>query len=156
MWYLDGQLMNQYTDKENWKWNKPPAGGHVMRLKVDDDKGASDTASRKIKITGDTEPDGDDDSGFVITIPKCFIATAAYGSPTARELDTLRAFRDKALLRSELGTALVEFYYQTSPPIASFIAGHEAIRTVVREAILDPIVFVVKHTESCWDKNTGE
>ena len=153
MWYLDGQLMDDYTNKENWKWKRPPAGGHVMRLQVEDDKGARDTSSKKIKIIGDTEPDDQDGSGLVITLPKCFIATAAYGSPTARELDTLRAFRDNVLLHTEAGTALVDFYYHTSPPIASFIADHEAIRAVVREAVLDPIVFVVKYTESYWGNN---
>ena len=124
-----------------------------MRLEVDDGNGASDTASRKIKITGDIGPDGDDDSGFVITLPKCFIATAAYGSETSQQLDTLRLFRDEVLLRNEAGAAFVKFYYRTSPPIASFIAKHEGIRTIVREAILDPVVFTVKQTQGLWINN---
>jgi len=127
-----------------------------MRLEVNDGKGGKDTASKKIKIIGEAKPDGQDGSGIVITLPKCFIATAAYGSPTAKELDTLRAFRDQVLLHSKAGTVFVEFYYQTSPPIAAFIASHEAVRTLVREAILNPVVFVVKQTQNYWDKDTGK
>ncbi len=39
--------------------------------------------------------------------PGCFIATAAYGSEYAPQLDTLRKFRDKLLLPSKIGAQLV-------------------------------------------------
>jgi hypothetical protein len=129
-----------------------------MRLEVDDGKGGKDRVSKKIKIIGEGGPDADGKPGIVISLPKCFIATAAYGSPTAKELNTLRAFRDKVLLQSQFGTAFVEFYYQTSPPIAAFIASHEAARTLVRELLLDPTVAILKRTQSQWDREalTGE
>lgn len=80
----------------------------------------------------------------------CFIATAAYGSPTAEQLDVLREFRDVVLLESTLGSQFVSFYYQTSPPIADFIAGNEILRTLVRELLVDPIVWVTEATGSMW------
>ena len=80
----------------------------------------------------------------------CFIATAAYGSPTAEQLDVLREFRDMVLLESTLGSQFVSLYYQTSPPIADFIAGHELLRTMVREIVVDPIVWVVESTGDMW------
>jgi len=70
----------------------------------------------------------------------CFIATAAYGTDTARELDILREFRDAVLLSNSLGTKFVSFYYETSPPIADFISRNEALRTVVRAGFIDLIV----------------
>jgi hypothetical protein len=69
----------------------------------------------------------------------CFIATAAYGTPMAGELDTLRGFRDEYLLTNAVGEALVESYYSVSPPIADFIADSETLRAVVR-AGLAPVV----------------
>ncbi len=73
----------------------------------------------------------------------CFIATAAYGTSTAAEIDVLRAFRDEVLLESTLGSQLVEWYYQTSPPVADFISEHDVLRTLVRELLVDPVVWVV-------------
>ena len=80
----------------------------------------------------------------------CFIATAAYGSPTAEQLDVLREFRDVVLLESTLGSQFVSLYYQVSPPIADFIAGNELLRTVVRELLVDPIVWMVEATGDMW------
>ena len=80
----------------------------------------------------------------------CFIATAAYGTDTAGQLDILRAFRDAILLRSSLGTKLVSFYYRTSPPIANFIARHEVLRTIVRVGFIDRLVRALSWTHNLW------
>jgi hypothetical protein len=80
----------------------------------------------------------------------CFIATAAYGTSTAEELDTLRAFRDDVLLQNSIGSQFVEWYYQTSPPVADFISEHQPLRTVVRELLVDPIVWLVEATGTLW------
>jgi len=80
----------------------------------------------------------------------CFIATAAYGTPTAKQIDVLREFRDVALLKSTIGSQFVALYYQLSPPIADFIAENELLRTLVRELVVDPIVRVVEATGDIW------
>jgi hypothetical protein len=80
----------------------------------------------------------------------CFIATAAYGSETAAEIDVLRDFRDDILMQSAAGRDYVGFYYAASPPLAAYIAEHELLRTVVREAVIDPIVKVVRVSSRCW------
>ena len=80
----------------------------------------------------------------------CFIATAAYGTPTAKQIDVLREFRDVVLLKSTLGSQFVALYYQFSPPIADVIAGNEVLRTLVRELLVDPIVWVVEATGDIW------
>ena len=81
---------------------------------------------------------------------ECFIATAAYGTPAAAEIDVLRQFRDEFLMHNPPGRAFVSIYYQVSPPVADFISEHEALRTVVREDFVDPVVEVVKATRGWW------
>ncbi|MFC1911422.1 CFI-box-CTERM domain-containing protein, partial [Chloroflexota bacterium] len=76
----------------------------------------------------------------------CFIATAAYGTPTAEQIDALREFRDVVLLKNTLGSLFVALYYRLSPPVADFTAGNEVVRTLVRELLVDPIVWIFEAT----------
>jgi hypothetical protein len=73
----------------------------------------------------------------------CFIATAAYGTPMAADIDTLRAVRDAYLLESSVGTAFVDAYYHVSPAIAGVIAQSPALAAMVRLLLL-PVIFVAK------------
>jgi len=82
--------------------------------------------------------------------PWCFIATAAYGTDTAKEIDILREFRDTVLLPNSLGARFVSFYYRTSPPVADFISQHEVLRTAVRLGFIDPIVKILTWTHDLW------
>jgi hypothetical protein len=69
----------------------------------------------------------------------CFIATAAYGTPMAGEIQILREFRDEYLLSNPIGATLVEFYYRVSPPIAQFITEHPSLKPIVRAALLPAV-----------------
>jgi hypothetical protein len=80
----------------------------------------------------------------------CSIATAAYGTPTAEQIDVLREFRDVVLLKSTVGSQFVALYYKLSPPIADFIARNDLLRTLVRELLVDPIVWIVEATGDIW------
>jgi hypothetical protein len=86
----------------------------------------------------------------VQTSSGCFIATAAYGSPSAEQLDVLRGFRDGVLLEIGAGSQLVALYYRLSPCIADFISGNSFLRTVVRELLVDPMVWVVGAAGDIW------
>ena len=61
----------------------------------------------------------------------CFIATAAYGTPTAKEIEILREFRDGYLLTNPARKALVDFYYKVRLPIAKLITGHPTLKSIV-------------------------
>lgn len=75
---------------------------------------------------------------------RCFIATAAYGSPLAPEVETLREFRDKYLINNPVGKAVVRFYYDHSPALAKYVSDRPHMRLIVRMA-LAPVVFAVKY-----------
>ena len=77
-------------------------------------------------------------------VSPCFIATAAYGSYLAPEVNVLRAFRDKYLMTNTAGRAFVAFYYAHSPPYAAYIAKHDDLRFITR-MLLTPLVYGVKY-----------
>ncbi len=73
----------------------------------------------------------------------CFIATAAYGTALANEIDVLREFRDNVLLEFSLGRTLVEAYYSVSPPIANIIEKNKVLQSATR-SLLRPVVSTTK------------
>jgi len=78
---------------------------------------------------------------FQQTSSPCCTATAAYGTPMAKELGILRQFRDEYLLTNPMGETLAEIYYSVSPPIAEFLIEHPGLKPIVR-AGLAPAVAV--------------
>lgn len=73
----------------------------------------------------------------------CFIASAAYGTPLAGQIDTLRAVRDEYLLSNAAGTAFVDAYYQVSPAIADVVAKSPVLASIIR-VLLVPVIFLGK------------
>ncbi len=80
---------------------------------------------------------GKDPGGF------CFIATVAYGSPMASDLDTLRAFRDGVLMQTASGRWFVDTYYTHGRFIAAWIADKPALKAVAR-VLLVPLVWLAE------------
>ena len=72
----------------------------------------------------------------------CFIATAAYGSPLAEEIDVLRNWRDDYLLQNGLGRVFVDAYYNFSPPVANHIRVSKVKAQITRK-IIEPFVKIL-------------
>ena len=72
-------------------------------------------------------------------VDACFIATAAYGSPLAADVQLLRGVRDSILRKTVLGELAVEAYYTFGPAPAGIIGESELLRATAREMIA-PIV----------------
>ena len=64
----------------------------------------------------------------------CFLATAAYGVG-APELDTFRAFRDRALLSNSLGRAAVRTYYAVGPHLAAVVVARPRLQRTLRAGL---------------------
>jgi hypothetical protein len=102
------------------------------------------TTHARIRLYGTGWSDGGevrfDDIGFWVPAGSyCFIATAAYGTPMAEEIQVLRDFRDGYLLTNPVGEALVDLYYRNSPPVAEFITEHPSLKPIVRAGLAPAI-----------------
>ncbi|KHD89056.1 MAG: hypothetical protein OM95_05535 [Bdellovibrio sp. ArHS] len=71
----------------------------------------------------------------------CFIATAAFGSQMAPEVESFREFRNKYLLPNAWGKAFVKFYYKHSPYYANLIAESEVAKAAVRVGLWPLLLF---------------
>lgn len=63
---------------------------------------------------------------------RCFIATSAFNSPDAHEVQTLRLFRDESLRYSNWGRQFIFYYYKFSPYFACFMDRHQYLKAPVR------------------------
>jgi hypothetical protein len=113
----------------------PPAGGSASSTMV---IVASRDAARgtfAITVTG-TDGTRTHDATFTLRISSCLIATAAFGSELAPEVQSLREFRDQIILRSYLGSNFMQvfdaWYYSFSPEVARQIHDNDDLRAIVR------------------------
>jgi C1A family cysteine protease len=78
----------------------------------------------------------------------CFIATAAYGSPYAKEVQFLRNFRDVKLKSTTGGKTFVDFYeglyYMFSPKISQKMQRDPALKNIIRWVVVSPIVYFLR------------
>ncbi len=72
-------------------------------------------------------------------VDACFVATAAYGSLLANDVEMLRRFRDRYLASNVLGELAVETYYSVGPAVAGVVDESEPLRATAR-AVLQPMV----------------
>jgi len=110
-------LPDEGYDFSQWSGDVPPGLEKVNPVLIIMDSGKSITAQfEKQKL--------------------CFIATAAYRTPSHPHVEILRDFRDRYLVRSHPGRRVIEFYYRHSPLVADLISRHAVLRAAVRIQLL--------------------
>jgi len=127
----------------------PPAGGTASSVLTVNVSGAP-TGSHTVTITGTS---GATTHSTTLTVQVtgggggCLIATATYGSELSDEVQFLRNFRDKSILRTNTGSnfmvAFNAFYYSFSPTVAQFIREHALARTVTK-LMLFPLMGILR------------
>jgi hypothetical protein len=95
-----------------------------------------------------SEINGEDEASLLD--PKCFIATAAYGSVLHENLRPLRWFRDRVLMKNSLGRAFVEQYYESGPKAAVIVASYPSLAMIVRGLLWFPVIIL-----SVWMSAVG-
>ena len=88
-----------------------------------------DYIANKFQLTEDEPKDEPKDGG-------CLIATAAFGSEMAPQVQFLREIRDNTVLQTESGSAFMtgfnQFYYSFSPAIADYERENTAFKEAVK------------------------
>ncbi|MDD5454913.1 MAG: endo-1,4-beta-xylanase [Candidatus Ratteibacteria bacterium] len=151
--------INDTLITNNFYQNKTLAAGttYYYWIVTVDNYGNETDYSNTIRVTtladdgedgGDDEDEGEDggnggsggggDSAATIS-SGCFIATACYGTPMAKEVKVLSEFRDEYLMDNSFGRIFVSAYYKVSPQIASYISENPCLKSVVRLS-LKPVV----------------
>jgi hypothetical protein len=69
----------------------------------------------------------------------CFVATAAYESPVAEPVRTLRRYRDRRLARTPQGRLFIRLYYRYGPYGAAVVNRFPALKPIAR-FVLRPVV----------------
>ncbi|MBP9087000.1 MAG: fibronectin type III domain-containing protein [Kofleriaceae bacterium] len=77
-------------------------------------------------------------------VDACFVATAAYGSLMANDVELLRHFRDSALRTNVLGELFVETYYTFGPAVAGLVGESDDLRVTARQALAPMVAWVKK------------
>jgi hypothetical protein len=70
----------------------------------------------------------------------CFIATACFGSPIAKEVLLLSQFRDDVLQRTFFGRLFIGFYYSVSPFFAMLICNSHILKWTIRTILVRPAI----------------
>jgi hypothetical protein len=73
----------------------------------------------------------------------CFVATAAYGSLMANDVELLRHFRDSLMRSTVVGELAIETYYTFGPAVAGVVGESDLLRSTARN-MLAPIVSLVR------------
>lgn len=79
---------------------------------------------------------------------RCFIATAAAGDPDHPDVEALRRFRDRSLVRRPWGRKFVAFYYRYSPAVAAVLSKSRILARTVHLLGVHPAAGLVRR----WEK----
>jgi hypothetical protein len=77
------------------------------------------------------------------SVDACFIATAAYGSIMANDVQELRHVRDSLLSRTIFGELAIETYYTFGPAVAGVVGESDMLRQAAR-TLLAPLIARVR------------
>lgn len=116
-------------------------------LLVDSDRYVSDMVVLQPSGSGLSAPDNQTQSG-------CLIATAAYGSELAPQVQQLRLFRDGIAIKTSAGSGFMKvfngWYYSFSPSVASYERQTPWLQSAVR-TLIQPLLGILVLSTSIYD-----
>ncbi len=116
-----------------------PIGNHIITI-AGISGSRSHSATITVEIPGNAGP--------------CLIATATYGSELSDEVQFLRNFRDRSIMKTTAGSTFMVafnvFYYSFSPTVAQFIREHQTARTIMKLALY-PLMGILRIGAAVFD-----
>ena len=129
-WYIESSSTSELGETISGKYlfgTKSSVDRKDMYLIIDNNDGTEPIIHNDV-IVESKQTESNESGG-------CLIATAAFGSEIAPQVQLLREIRDNTVLKTESGTAFMtsfnQFYYSFSPTIADY----ERVNPVFKEAV---------------------
>jgi hypothetical protein len=139
--YEDIELTDEGGLKKTYIGGLTNGQPHAFRVALVDEAGsvgymmdAATTASSTFVVTPEEVYGIFDES-------KCFIATAAFGSPLEPKINSLRNFRDQVLRNYKWGREFTKWYYMTSPKYAVKLLDSPKLQKLVQVSLWPVWVF---------------
>jgi len=124
LWSMGDDIRNLYAVSVQIVLNRPDTGGAVSFFSTVSPRNNNNSGGAALPTASNPPPEY---SGR-----QCFVTTAAFGDADHPVVEVLRQFRDRFLLPTEPGKALVRCYYEVGPPLASAIEDRPLACLIVR------------------------
>ncbi len=124
LWSLGQDIRNLFAVSVQIVLSRPDTGGTVSFFTTVSPRNNNNSGGASLPTTSNPPPEY---SGR-----QCFVTTAAYGDADHPVVEVLRQFRDRYLLQTVSGQALVRYYYEVGPSLAAAIEDKPIACLLVR------------------------
>jgi len=135
LWSMGQDIRNLFAVSVQLVLNRPDTGGAVSFFTTVSPRNNNNSGGAALPSAANPPPEY---SGR-----QCFVTTAAYGDADHPVVIVLRQFRDRFLLPTEPGKALVRYYYEVGPSLAAAIEDRPLACMLVRLLVMPLAGFAV-------------
>ena len=130
LWSLGQDIRNLFALNVQLVLARPDTGGAISFFTTVSPRNNNNSGGASLPTAANPPPEY---SG-----KQCFVTTAAYGDGDHPVVEMLRQFRDRVLLPTDPGKALVQYYYEVGPSLAAAIEDKPIACLLVR-LLLTPV-----------------
>ena len=124
LWSMGQDIRNLFAVSVQIVLARPDTGGAVSFFTTVSPRNNNNSGGAALPTAANPPPEY---SG-----KQCFVTTAAYGDADHPVVEVLRQFRDRVLLPTDPGKALVRYYYEVGPSLAAAIEDKPIACLLVR------------------------
>jgi len=140
LWSMGQDIRNLFAVSVQIVLARPDTGGSVPFYTTVSPRNNNNSGGASLPTAANPPPEY---SG-----KQCFVTTAAYGDADHPVVEVLRQFRDRVLLPTDPGKALVRYYYEVGPSLAAAIEDKPIACLLIR-LLVTPLAGFALLTMSC-------